>query len=252
MKMDTTVALVTGATDGIGQALAIELAQQKITALAVIDFTSQVNDVAQEANAIAGRAVATPYCGDFTDARFRASVVQDFSKKHGPVTLCVPLPGGGTVVTVKAPDTENQTAVFPDEQYAQIVENHLLTPIHWASEAVAELRRAEKPSPAMIVFLGSIDSRGNCGEVDRAASKLGLNKAAANLISDARLCDVRFGVIHPVYINSPFTQALGSAHLIDREIPNTQERRLIQPEEVADAICQRVSEEYCVGVEFTF
>ena len=48
---------------------------------------------------------------------------------------------------------------------------------------------------------------------------------------------VRCGIIHPGFTNTPMVQQLGEEHVAKYILPYTQLRRLIRPEEIADAIC---------------
>jgi 3-oxoacyl-[acyl-carrier protein] reductase len=52
---------------------------------------------------------------------------------------------------------------------------------------------------------------------------------------------IRCGVIHPGYTDTPMVRALGETFISEHIIPRTQLRRLIQPEEIADAICFMIS-----------
>ena len=52
---------------------------------------------------------------------------------------------------------------------------------------------------------------------------------------------VRCGIIHPGYTDTPMVRALGEALIQEHIIPHTQLRRLVQPEEIADAICFMIS-----------
>ena len=48
---------------------------------------------------------------------------------------------------------------------------------------------------------------------------------------------VRCGVIHPGYTDTPMVRSLGNDFIKERIIPRTVLKRLIQPAEIADAIC---------------
>lgn len=52
---------------------------------------------------------------------------------------------------------------------------------------------------------------------------------------------VRCGVIHPGFTDTPMVRALGAEHIAKNVLPYTQLRRLIRPEEIADAICFMIS-----------
>lgn len=61
--------------------------------------------------------------------------------------------------------------------------------------------------------------------------------AAATLTLEAMYHGVRCGVIHPGFTDTPMVHALGEQFIKDRILPYTQLKRLILPEEIADAIC---------------
>ena len=48
---------------------------------------------------------------------------------------------------------------------------------------------------------------------------------------------VRCGVIHPGFTDTPMVHALGERFVEERILPHTQLKRLIRPDEIADAIC---------------
>jgi NAD(P)-dependent dehydrogenase (short-subunit alcohol dehydrogenase family) len=52
---------------------------------------------------------------------------------------------------------------------------------------------------------------------------------------------VRTGVIHPGFTDTPMVRTLGTEFVEKYILPSTQLRRLIRPEEIADAICFMIS-----------
>ena len=89
----------------------------------------------------------------------------------------------------------------------------------------------------MVIFIGSVSSQGNKGQIAYAASKAGLEGAAATLTKEAMFYGIRCGVIHPGFTDTPMVQALGNDYIRKNILPETQLGRLIRPEEIADAIC---------------
>ena len=87
-----------------------------------------------------------------------------------------------------------------------------------------------------MVFIGSVSSLGNKGQIAYAATKSGLEGAAATLMMEAVFHGVRCGILHPGYTDTPMVRALGEKYIAENIIPRTQLRRLIQPEEVANAV----------------
>jgi NAD(P)-dependent dehydrogenase (short-subunit alcohol dehydrogenase family) len=143
-------------------------------------------------------------------------------------------------------------SVYPIETFRQVLEVNLVAPVYWALEMVAGiaesrmqegLKRWEPSEPlqGMVVFIGSVSSLGNKGQIAYAATKAGLEGAAATLMMEAVYHGVRCAVIHPGFTDTPMVRALGEDFIQQHIIPQTQLRRLIQPEEIADAICFMIS-----------
>jgi NAD(P)-dependent dehydrogenase (short-subunit alcohol dehydrogenase family) len=129
-----------------------------------------------------------------------------------------------------------------------VTEINLIAPIYWALEMVAQIATDRKerglkrwdPSEGMqgvVVFIGSVSSLGNKGQIAYAATKAGLEGAASTIMKESIFHGVRSGVIHPGYTNTPMVRALGEDFINEHIIPQTQLRRLIEPAEIADAIC---------------
>src|SRR4051812_19310267 len=93
MKIPNAVAVITGAASGIGRAVAAELAQRGAKALALVDHSPTVSEVAAEVNKTADRAVARGFSGDVTDEKFRVSVFKELHREYGMVNICIPAAG---------------------------------------------------------------------------------------------------------------------------------------------------------------
>jgi 3-oxoacyl-[acyl-carrier protein] reductase len=249
MNIKDKVAVVTGAAGGIGRAVALELAKREIGRLALVDFSESIHEVCQHVNAEVERPVAVGYVGDVTDETFRSGVYRELNEKHGMVNFCVPAAGiTRDGLAVKVDKETNRAAIYPLKTFRQVTEVNLIAPVYWALEMVAgiaEYRRSQglkrwEPEEGLqgaVVFIGSVSSLGNKGQISYAATKAGLEGAAATLMMEAIFHGVRCGVIHPGYTDTPMVRALGQQYIEEKIIPQTQLRRLIQPEEIADAIC---------------
>jgi len=253
MRIKDAVAVITGAAGGIGRAVAIELAKREVGGLALVDQNEGARHVADMVNEFTGRTVARPYLGDVTDANFRTEVYAEVKLKVGRPTICVPTAGIiRDQLAVKLDKATNRPTVYPIELFRQVTEINLIAPVYWALELVAGiaedraqrgLKRWEPTEPLQgtVIFIGSVSSLGNKGQIAYAATKAGLEGAAATLMMESIFHGVRCGIIHPGYTDTPMVQALGDALIQEHIIPNTQLRRLIRPEEIADAICFMIS-----------
>ena len=206
-------------------------------------------EVARAINDSAGRPVAEAFVGDATDEGFRGSVYQTVVGNHGFVSICVPAAGiTRDAISVKMEKDSGKSIIYPSKLFREVMEVNLVAPIYWGLEMVvrvAEERRRRglgrwEPSEKLmgtIVFIGSVSSQGNKGQIAYAASKAGLEGAAATLTKEAIFHGVRCAVIHPGFTDTPMVRALGEEFIAKNVLPYTQLRRLIRPDEIADAIC---------------
>ena len=74
MQIEEQVALVTVAASGIGEATARELARRGVKAVALVDRSPHVGQVARAINDLVGRPVAEALVGDASDEDFRSRV----------------------------------------------------------------------------------------------------------------------------------------------------------------------------------
>jgi len=249
MNMKGAVAVITGAGGGIGRALALELAKREVGSLALVDQSPAVKDVVHAVNQQAGTPLATSYVGDVSDSAFRSKVFSELHQKHGKVNICVPAAGiTRDSLAVKLDKEKDKISIYPLETFRWVIEVDLIAPVYWALETVASIAEDRKrrglrqwqPEEGLqgaIIMIGSVSSLGNKGQVAYSAAKAGLEGAAATMMMEAVFHGVRCGVIHPGYTDTPMVRALGDDYIKERIIPRTQLRRLIKPEEIADAIC---------------
>jgi NAD(P)-dependent dehydrogenase (short-subunit alcohol dehydrogenase family) len=249
MDFADKVAVITGAASGIGRAVASDLAGRGVRAMALVDLGEAVGAVAADINGKRKRRVAYPYRGDVTDEAFRVSVYDAISSEVGTVTICVPAAGiTRDDLAVRIDRETGKARIYPQETFKRVIEVNLVAPVYWALEMIgriAENRAAAglkrwQPSEGMqgaIVFIGSVSSQGNRGQISYASAKAGIEGAAATIMKEAVYHGVRCGVIHPGYTDTPMVRALGEEFISKNILPFTQLNRLIRPEEIADAIC---------------
>lgn len=249
MEIAGKVAVITGAASGIGRAVATELARRNVRALALVDIGENIDSVAADVDAVAGRHVAYAYRGDTTDDAFRASVYDSISSKFGIVTMCVPAAGiTRDELAVRIDKVTGKARIYPVSTFKQVLDVNLVAPVYWALEMIgriAEKRAAQGlkrwlPAEGMqgsIVFIGSVSSQGNRGQISYASTKAGLEGAAATIMKEAVFHGVRCGLIHPGFTDTPMVRALGEDYINKHILPFTQLSRLIRPDEIADAIC---------------
>lgn len=248
-KIKDRVAVVTGAASGIGAAVVRQLAEREARAVILVDRSDATAEVAESINKSFGRPVAHAKIGDTTSEDFRVSVFDEVLAEHGVPSICVPAAGiTRDRLSVKVDKNTGKADIYPMGDFRLVTEVNLIAPIFWALEMVARIaedrhRRGkgrwdpEEGIQGTVVFIGSVSSQGNKGQISYAVSKAGLEGAASTLMKEAIFHGVRCGVIHPGFTDTPMVRAMGADHIAKHVLPYTQLRRLIQPEEIADAIC---------------
>ena len=151
--------------------------------MALVDLGESIDAVAVETNAQARRQIAFSYRGDVTDPAFRASVFDSISSKADTVTICVPAAGiTRDELAVRVDKETGKARIYPTDLFKRVIDVNLVAPVYWALEMIgriAENRAARglkrwQPGEGMqgaIVFIGSVSSQGNRGQISYASAK---------------------------------------------------------------------------------
>jgi NAD(P)-dependent dehydrogenase (short-subunit alcohol dehydrogenase family) len=253
MEIKNRMAIVTGAGSGIGEAVSRELAHRGAKTVVMVDRRDEAFNVADEINHEAGRQVAEVKIGDATNDAFRVQTFDEVTARHGAVTICVPAAGiTRDGLSVRFDKTVGKALPYSISSFREVTEVNLIAPVYWAIEMVVRIAedrfkrglkqwQPDEELQGAVMFIGSVSSRGNKGQISYAVSKAGLEGAAATLTKEAMYYGVRCGIIHPGFTDTPMVRALGEEYIAKNILPFTQLRRLIHPQEIADAICFMLS-----------
>ena len=222
------VALVTGASRGIGAAIAKTLARQGATVVAAARGSNAEATVADIVR-LGGKAEAASL--DVTDASTVDSVVSGALSRHQRIDILVNNAG----------ITRDQLMMRMkrDEWDAVIATN--LTAAFSCTQAV--LRPMIRQRGGRIISISSVVGQmGNAGQVNYAASKAGLIGMAKALAREVASRGITVNVVAPGLIDTDMTRALaaGSAEHWAAQIPLG---RLGTPDDVANAVCFLASDE---------
>jgi NAD(P)-dependent dehydrogenase (short-subunit alcohol dehydrogenase family) len=243
------VAVVTGGARGIGRAACLSMAREGVRAVAVVDQLEEVASFTDKANEKFGRKVLIPFRGDVTSGEFRRNVFAEMQSLYGSVSVCIPAAGiTRDRLAVKIDKETGQADIYSEADFERVLGVDLTAPIFWAMETLASVAQKRHgkglgrwlPSEGVegcIIFIGSVSSSGNKGQVSYATAKAGLEGAQATLAAEAVFHGVRCAIIHPGFTDTAMVRALGADFISKHVLPQTQLGRLIQPEEIADAIC---------------
>lgn len=248
MNIQGKCAVVTGAASGIGQAVALELAERGAKAVGLVDRSENVLKVARMINDRMETPLAEAMIGDTSDDDFRRKTFDLLCAKYGPPAVCVPAAGiTRDSLAVKMDKQTGKAVIYPVEHFRLVMEVNLVAPVYWAMEMmarIAEHRKAQGKGrwqssegiQGTVIFIGSISSQGIPGQVSYSATKAALEGAARTLSKEAIYHGVRCAVIHPGFTDTPMVRALGQEYIEKNILPYTQLKRLIDADEIADAI----------------
>jgi 3-oxoacyl-[acyl-carrier protein] reductase len=214
-------ALVTGASRGIGRAIAVELA--RAGASVVVSYQSSADEAESLASEIGGRAVQA----DVSDAASAQALVDNA--------------GDLDVVVNNAGVTRDGLLVrMSDEDWETVIDTNLSSVFYTCRAAVRGMMKRRAGS---IVNISSIVGlHGNWGQTNYAASKAGIIGFTKALARELGSRNVRANVVVPGYVKTRLTDVL-SEEATGAMLENTPLGRLGDPEDVAGAVRFLSSEE---------
>jgi 3-oxoacyl-[acyl-carrier protein] reductase len=187
------IALVTGASRGIGAAIADELAAQGATVIGTA--TSEAG-----AKAIADRLAANGGHGRVLDVSNGESVdalIDSIAKDIGPVSILVNNAG----IT-----RDNLLMRMKDEDWQAILDTNL-TSVYRTSKAV--MRAMMKARKGRIINIASVVGvTGNAGQTNYAAAKAGIIAFSKSLAKEIGSRGITVNVVAPGYIATDMTKDL--------------------------------------------
>ena len=220
-------ALVTGASGGLGQAIAERLGR------AGVHVFAHANSRAAEAQAIAERIVAA---GGSADA-----VVFDVTDRAATQAACEKMLIGGAIQIVVNNAGIHDDAAFPalrEEQWQRVIDVSVNGFFNVTQALVMPMIRTRW---GRIVNLSSIASlTGNRGQVNYAAAKGAINSATKSLALELASRGITVNAVAPGIIDSGMAGAVFDAAVIDRLVPM---KRAGRAEEVAALVAFLASDD---------
>jgi short-subunit dehydrogenase len=155
-------AIVTGASSGIGRALAVELARQGVDLILLARREDRLAEVAREISKLGPRAVTV--CGDVTDAAVRRLALNRARDELGGLDILVNNAGVAAHGRFAEADPQRLRPIF---------EVNFFAPVEFIREAIPLLREGVQP---LVVNIGSIlGERGAPHKSEYSASKFALH-----------------------------------------------------------------------------
>ncbi|KPD23606.1 MULTISPECIES: 3-oxoacyl-ACP reductase FabG [Idiomarina] len=219
MSLENKVALVTGASRGIGKAIAQQLVQQGATVIG-----TSTSDK--------GAAAISDYLGDkgkgialnVTDADSVQETVKSLEKEFGSIDILVNNAG----IT-----RDNLMMRMKNDEWNSVIDTNL-TAIFRVCKAV--VRGMMKRRNGRIINISSVvGTTGNPGQVNYCAAKAGLVGFSKSLAKEVAARGITVNCVAPGFIDTDMTKALTEEQK-ESIFANIPAARLGKPDEIASAV----------------
>ena len=190
------IALVTGASRGIGAAIADRLAAQGATVIGTATSDSGAQAIGDRLAPLGGHGRKL----DVVDGAGVEALIDAIAKQFGPVSILVNNAG----IT-----RDNLLMRMKDEEWQSILDTNL-TSVYRTSKAV--IRGMMKARKGRIINIASvIGVTGNAGQTNYAAAKAGIIAFSKSLAKEIGSRGITVNVVAPGFIDTDMTRALPDA-----------------------------------------
>jgi 3-oxoacyl-[acyl-carrier protein] reductase len=213
-SLEGKTALVTGASRGIGRAIATELARAGATV--VVSYRTGAEEAEALAQELGGRAVQA----DVSDAESAAALVEE----AGDLDILVNNAGvtrDGLIVRMS------------DDDWREVIDTNLASCFFTCRAVTRGMMR--KRAGSIVNISSIVGLRGNWGQTNYAASKAGIIGFTKSLARELGSRNIRANVVVPGYVKSRLTEVLPE-EATGAMLENTPLGRLGDPEDVAGAV----------------
>jgi len=220
--LEGQVALVTGASRGIGRAIALELGAQGATVIGTATSEAGAADISAGLSAAgvagAGRVL------NVTDAAACEALVGEIEKEFGTIAILVNNAG----IT-----RDNLAMRMKDEEWSDVIRTNLDAVYRMSRLVMRGMMKAR--SGRIINITSVVGSAGNPGQANYAAAKAGVAGMSRALARELGSRGITVNCVAPGFIDTDMTKALPESA---REglLGQIALGRLGQPEEVAAAV----------------
>jgi 3-oxoacyl-[acyl-carrier protein] reductase len=220
-SLDGKLALVTGASRGIGRAIAEELA--RAGASVVVGYRSGKDEAEELAATIGGRAIQA----DVSDAGEARRLVDE----AGDIDVLVNNAG----LT-----RDGLLARMSDDDWRTVLDTNLSSVFYTCRAVVRPMMR--KRSGSIVNVSSIVGVHGNFGQTNYAASKAGIIGFTKSLARELGSRSIRANVVAPGYVKSQLTDVLPE-EATAAMIASTPLGRVAEPHEIAGAVRFLASDE---------
>jgi 3-oxoacyl-[acyl-carrier protein] reductase len=219
------VAFVTGASRGIGAAIARRLASDGLHVLAVARSADKLHSVVEQIRAEGGSAESAVV--DIADFKALADAIEKGIEAHGRLDVLVNNAGitkDGLILRME------------DEDFDTVIATNLKSAFVSIRSAARQMMRLKGPVGGRIINISSVSGvAGNAGQSNYAASKAGLIGLSKSVAKELAGKNITCNVVAPGFIQTDMTDVLPE-QIKDAVKGFVPLKRFGQPHEIAAAV----------------
>lgn len=229
MSQTNRIALVTGASRGIGQAIALALGKEENTTVIGTATTQEGADKISQMFETAG----VTGCGITLNVVDQASIdtaITSIKERYGMPTILI----NNAAIT-----QDNLLLRMKEDEWNKVIETNLDSVYRLTKACLRDMLKAHW---GRIISISSVvGSTGNAGQVNYAAAKAGLIGFSKALAQEVGSRNITVNVISPGFIDTDMTRSLPEEQrqILMQKIPL---QRLGLPEDIAEAVVFLASE----------
>ncbi len=222
MSLANEIALVTGASRGIGKAIALELGGAGATVIGTATSESGAESISKylSEHGIKG-------CGMVLNVAEQASIDEMLGKMEAQFGMPSILVNNAGITR------DNLLMRMKDEDWSDVIETNLSSVYRLSKACVRSMMKAKKGR--IISITSVVGAMGNAGQTNYAAAKAGIIGFTKALAREVGARGITVNAVAPGFIDTDMTRALPEAQrdALLKEIPLN---RLGQPREIAAAV----------------
>ncbi len=219
MNLHDDIALVTGASRGIGRAIAAELGQRGATVVGTATSQSGAERIGQDLEERGIRGGGR--CLDVTDRGSVDALVKEVSATFGPITVLVNNAG----IT-----RDNLLMRMKDSEWEQVIDTNLNAIFRVSRACIRGMMKAKR---GRIINVASVvAATGNAGQGNYAAAKAGMTGFGKSLARELGGRGITVNTVAPGFIDTDMTRNLPGEQR-DRLLEQVPVGRFGDPQEVA-------------------
>ena len=223
MLLDGKTALVTGASRGIGRAIALRLAAEG--ARVAINYAGNVKaaeEVKASVEAAGGTAILCR--ADVADSAAVEAMVADVAKEFGAIDILVNNAG----IT-----RDTLLMRMKDEDFAKVLDTNLKG-VFYCTKAVSKLMM-KKRAGRIVNMASVIGLVGNAGQANYAAAKAGVIGFSKSVAKELASRGITVNVVAPGFIGTDMTADLPET-VKEKALADIPLGKMGEPEDVANAV----------------